>query len=189
MPGEIRPKSQNQDHKHKPIEEHIAHVIERIKERFDLDIDRSGYEKLLELSKGSHSLYDINCSTCVKNVGKFMGKSIWVVYGRSAGSGRELPSRIKTVLYPEMEYSVPDKIRHLVSREDFTIEVNLRRDKLLAFSKDVVPSITLKELFTEERFEHLSRAFRTVASKLHYGKVDINSVYSISFEEAIDSYI
>jgi hypothetical protein len=190
MPGQIRPKSLNPSNKHKTIDEHIVHVIERIKKRFDLDIDRSGYEKLLELSKsdGAHNLYDINASTCVKNIGNFMGKPMWVVYGRSAGSGRELPSRVKTVLYPDMKYSVPDKIRHLVSREDFTTDVNSRRDTLLIFSKEVVPSVTLKELFTEPRFEYLSRAFRTVASKLHYKKADMNSVYKVSFDEAIESY-
>lgn len=183
--NDINPKRPNPFNRHKVQSEHIQHVIERLVERFGIEANESSYFELLELSKASEKLYNLNSNNSVRDVGKFCGKDMWVIFGKSSG---ELPSRVKTVLYPEMECPVPDSIREFVSRQDFTTQVNIKINDIMEFSRTVVPTVTKKELFTDAKFEHLSRAFITVATKLHAGKIERSGVYRLAVSETIEMY-
>lgn len=159
----------NPEHQSKTEEQHIAHVKERIKERFDLNISTEEYYELLDIAKTkARQLYRLNTQNSVKSI-EFKGKEMLVVFG-CAGNKRDLPSRIKTVLYPDAEYPVPDAlIRQGIERKDFTKEIKDVANEIVAFAQDVMPGITPRELYTSPKYTGLHPAFKKMVKHISLG--------------------
>ena len=148
--------------------EHIAHVIDRLKERFNIMASKEDYYELLELAQSEViTLYRINCSNTVKLL-TFKEKEMLVIYGRKTGVNRmNLPARIKTVLFPDMKYTVPDELKKQgIDQENFTKQIADTIEEMNAFAKTIMPTITVRELFTNAKYNDLNPSFKGIVKHL-----------------------
>jgi len=116
----------------KPESEHIAHVKQRMKERFDLDITTEDYYEILRDAQVNHTrVYKINHDNSIWSL-TYRGVNLWLLYGakgRNVGF-LELPARIKTVLRPFDQYVVPARLSHLYDHISFTAKINESIEKM-----------------------------------------------------------
>lgn len=126
----------------KPENEHITHVLHRVKERFGLDFTEVDYRAMLKLTMGhGHKIYTLNNGTFVFAI-NYKEVHFWVIYGRR-GNPRfqcsDLPPRLKTVLIPGQSFALPDYLYHITSRENFTKLVidNVEEIKALSVHLDL----------------------------------------------------
>jgi hypothetical protein len=180
----------NPTHQSKTEEEHIVHVKDRILERFDLNISTEEYYELLNLVKSNaKQLYRLNTHNSVKSI-EFKGKKMLVVYG-CGSENRELPSRIKTVLYPDAEYPVPGELlRQGVARKDFTQQIKDTVNEMVMFAQDIMPNVTPRELYTNPKYDKLHPAFKKTVKHISSGikPVRLDTLLSVACSIVIQKY-
>jgi hypothetical protein len=186
----------NPNHRNKTELEHIEHTMERMKKRYDIDLTIDQYYDFLELvQKKGKVLYQLNNSCSVTYV-KFLKKNVWVIYGKKSSScisrHRDLPARIKTALSVGKEYKrfpLPDKLKRAgFSEERFYKDTKKIRIDFRKFVKNVLPTVTPKDLFNQPEYAHLDNRFKSIGLKVFFGKVNKYDVHKLAFSLVIDRY-